>query len=194
VKTTFGVIVGNRGFFPAILARDGREEILRVLDASGYCAICLTPDQTKFGAIETMADAQRCAELFKLHRDEIDGILVALPNFGDERGVANAIRMSGVDVPVLVQAFPDDPDKMLLGGRRDSFCGKISVTNNLWQYGIRFTLTRRHTVSPSSHSFRADLTSFAATCRVMNGLRRVRVGVIGARPAAFNTGERDQRF
>lgn len=187
-KTTFGVIIGNRGFFPDILARDGREEILRVLDAGGYGAVCLTPEQTKFGAVETLADAQRCAGLFKQHRDEIDGILVALPNFGDERGVANAIRMSGLEVPVLVQAFSDDPQKMLMGGRRDSFCGKISVTNNLWQYGIRFTLTRGHTVAPSSDSFRADLESFAGTCRVVNGLKQVRVGVIGARPAGFQHG------
>ena len=186
-KTTFGVVIGNRGFFPDVLARDGREEILRVLESGGYGAVCLTPEQTKFGAVETLADAQRCGELFKQHRDEIDGIVVSLPNFGDERGVANAIRMSGLNVPVLVQASPDDPEKMLMGGRRDSFCGKISVTNNLWQYGIRFTLTERHTVSPSSDSFRADLNSFAATCRVVNGLDRVRVGVIGARPAAFNT-------
>jgi L-fucose isomerase-like protein len=186
-KTTLGVIVGNRGFFPDILARDGRGEILRVLEAGGYGAVCLTPEDTKFGAVETLADAQRCADLFKRHGDEIDGVIVTLPNFGDERGVANAIRMSGLDVPVLVHAFPDDPGKMLMGGRRDSFCGKISVTNNLWQYGIRFSLTRQHTVSPSSDSFRADLDSFAGTCRIVKGLKNVRVGVIGARPAAFNT-------
>jgi L-fucose isomerase-like protein len=186
-KTTFGVIVGNRGFFPDILARDGRDEVLRVLESGGYGAVCLTPEETKFGAVETLADAQRCADLFKRHRDEIDGVIVTLPNFGDERGVANAIRMSGLEAPVLVHAFPDDPGKMLMGGRRDSFCGKISVTNNLWQYGIQFSLTSLHTVSPSSASFRADLDSFAGTCRVVNGLKNVRVGVIGARPAAFNT-------
>ena len=29
--TTLGVIVGNRGFFPDVLARDGLEEVSRVL-------------------------------------------------------------------------------------------------------------------------------------------------------------------
>jgi L-fucose isomerase-like protein len=185
--TTLGVIIGNRGFFPAELARDGREEILRVLAQQGFKTICLTPEETKFGAVETFDDARRCAELFKCHRDEIDGILVSLPNFGDERGVANSIRLAGLDVPVLVQAFPDEPSKMLMGGRRDSFCGKISVCNNLWQYGIRYSLTQLHTVAPASDDFKQDLESFAATCRVVIGLRNVRVGVIGARPAAFNT-------
>lgn len=186
-STTFGVIIGNRGFFPALLARDGREEVLKVLEQEGYGAICLTPEDTKFGAVETLQDARRAADLFKKHRDEIDGILVSLPNFGDEKAVANSIRLSGLDVPVLIHAFPDEPDKMRMGSRRDSFCGKISVCNNLWQYGIPYTLTRQHTVAPHSESFKEDLKAFAATCRVVRGLKNVRVGVIGARPAAFNT-------
>ncbi len=185
--TTFGVIIGNRGFFPAVLARDGREETLRTLAKEGFKTVCLTPEETKFGSVETLQDARKCAELFKKHAGEIDGILVSLPNFGDERGVANSIRMAGLDVPVMVQAYPDEPAKMLMGGRRDSFCGKISVCNNLWQYGIRYTLTSLHTVAPGSDSFRADLKAFAATCRVVKGLKNVRVGVLGARPAAFNT-------
>ncbi len=184
---TFGVIVGNRGFFPAVLARDGRDEILRVLEQEGYRTVGLSPQDTKSGAVETLQDARKCAELFKKHRDEIDGILVTLPNFGDEKSVANTIRMAGLDVPVLVHAYPDEPGKMLMGGRRDSFCGKISACNNLWQYGIRFTLTAQHTVAPKSDSFKTDLKAFAATCRIVKGLKQVRVGVLGARPAAFNT-------
>jgi len=186
-QTTWGVIVGNRGFFPAALARDGRSEALKILEQEGYRSICLKPEDTKFGVVETLQDARKCADLFKQHRDEIDGILVTLPNFGDEKAVANAIRVSGLEVPVLVHAFPDEPHHMLMGGRRDSFCGKISVCNNLWQYGIRFTLTSRHTVAPSADSFRRDLKMFAATCRIVKGLKNARVGVIGARPAAFNT-------
>jgi len=185
--TTLGVIIGNRGFFPDVLARDGREEILRSLEAAGYRAICLTPEDTKHGAVETLQEARKCADMFRQHADEIDGILVSLPNFGDERGVANALRLCGLEVPVLVQAFPDEPNKMLMGGRRDSFCGKMSVCNNLWQYGIRYTLTTLHTEAPASQAFKNDLDSFAATCRIVRGLKNLRVGVIGARPAAFNT-------
>jgi L-fucose isomerase-like protein len=186
-KNTFGVIIGNRGFFPAVLARDGREEFLKVLEQQGYKTVCLTPEQSKHGAVETLAEARACADLFKKHRDEIDGIIVSLPNFGDERAVANSIRMSGLDVPVLVQAYPDETGKMLMGSRRDSFCGKISVTNNLWQYGIKFTLTSNHTVAPTSDSFKEDLKAFAATCRIVKGLKCVRIGAMGARPTNFNT-------
>jgi L-fucose isomerase-like protein len=185
--TTLGVIVGNRGFFPDALARDGRDEILRILEAEGYKTVCLTPQDSKHGAVETLQEARRCADLFKLHREELDGIVVTLPNFGDERAVANSLRLAGLEVPVLIHAFPDDPGKMLMGGRRDSFCGKISVCNNLWQYGIRYTLTAQHTMAPGSEAFKTDLKAFAATCRVVKGLKNLRVGVLGARPAAFNT-------
>jgi L-fucose isomerase-like protein len=185
--TKFGVIIGNRGFFPDVLARDGREEILRVLEKEGYGSVCLTPQDTKFGSVETLQDASKCADLFRQNREEIDGVLVSLPNFGDERGVANSLRMAGLDVPVLIQAFPDEPGKMLVSTRRDSFCGKISVCNNLWQYGIKFTLTSQHTSAPASPAFLSDLKAFAATCRIVKGLKNLRVGVLGARPTAFNT-------
>jgi L-fucose isomerase-like protein len=117
----------------------------------------------------------------------MDGVLITLPNFGEERPIANALRWAGLNVPVLVQAFPDDASLMTVADRRDSFCGKMSTCNNLTQYGIKFSLTSLHTVDPESASFRADLRWFVSTCRVLKGLRSARVGAIGARPAAFNT-------
>ncbi|MBN1992484.1 MAG: L-fucose/L-arabinose isomerase family protein [Anaerolineae bacterium] len=186
-QVTLGVIVGNRGFFPSHLCSTGREIILKVLQEEGIKAIALSPDDTPYGSVESLSEAQKCADLFKKHRDEIDGILVTLPNFGDERGIANTLRFAGLNVPVLIQAFPDDAAKMTIADRRDSFCGKMSACNNLYQYGIKYSLTSLHTVDPESDSFRADLRRFAATCRVVGGLRGARFGMIGARPAAFKT-------
>jgi len=186
-KTTLGVIVGNRGFFPDHLCETGRAEVLRVLEEEGIQAIALSPDDTPFGSVETLQDANKCAALFKEHANEIDGILVTLPNFGDERGVANTVRASGLNVPVMVQAFPDEVDKMLIADRRDAFCGKMSACNNLRQYGIPYSLTSLHTVAPDSDGFRADLQRFAATCRVVGGLRGAKMGMLGARPANFIT-------
>ncbi|MGQ9501548.1 MAG: L-fucose/L-arabinose isomerase family protein [Anaerolineae bacterium] len=186
-KPVLGVIVGNRGFFPNHLCESGRRTILKVFAEEGIEAVILTPEDTPFGSVESLSDAHKCADLFKQHRDRIDGVLVTLPNFGDERAVANALRWSGLDVPVLVHAFPDDAEKMTVADRRDSFCGKMSVCNNLRQYGIKYSLTRLHTVDPESASFRTDLRRFVSVCRVVRGLRNIRVGVVGARPAAFNT-------
>ena len=173
--------------FPAELAQSGRKTILKVLEEEGINAVALDENATRYGSVVTYEDSKKCAELFKAHREEIDGILVTLPNFGEERGVADAIRLAGLDVPVLVHAFPDDLDKMSIATRRDSFCGKMSLCNNLTQYGIPYSLTELHTVDPESDSFRKDLRNFAAVCRVVKGLRRARFGQMGARPAAFNT-------
>lgn len=186
-SVTLGIIVGNRGFFPAHLCDTGRKQILHSLDLLGIGAVVLDAEATKFGAVESMTDAQKCADLFRANAAKIDGLLVTLPNFGDERGVANAIRWSGLNVPVLVHAFNDDPQTMTIKDRRDSFCGKMSVCNNLRQYRIPFTVTRLHTCEPDSFPFREDLHDFAVTCRVVRGLRNLRVGALGARPAAFNT-------
>ncbi|MGA2614430.1 MAG: L-fucose/L-arabinose isomerase family protein [Spirochaetia bacterium] len=185
--TTLGVLVGNRGFFPAELCEQGRKVILSVLKDQGLESVALGPKDTKYGSVESFSDAKKCAELFKANREKIDGILVTLPNFGDERGIADAIAMSGLDVPVLVHAFPDEPGRMGIEHRRDSFCGKMSACNNLSQRDIRYSLTAEHTVDPESEAFRRDLSWFAGVCRVVKGMRKARFGQIGARPAAFAT-------
>lgn len=184
---TFGLIIGNRGFFPDHLAKTGREEMIQAVRGARMGVVVLGPEDTKYGAVETRAEAKKCAALFQKHHDSIDGVIVSLPNFGDERAVAETLRMAGLNVPVLVQATPDSASKMTIKDRRDSFCGKMSVCNNLTQYGIPYSLTSQHTESPDSDAFRKDLEWFAGVCRVVNGLSKARIGSIGARPAAFNT-------
>jgi L-fucose isomerase-like protein len=186
-KMTMGIIVGNRGFFPDHLAKSGREEMIRALESAGIDVVALTPEQSKYGAVETREESRRCAELFKKNADRIDGIIVTLPNFGEERAIADTLRLADLRVPVLIQATPDDPKKMTIAFRRDSFCGKMSACNNLRQYGIPYSVTTLHTEAPDSPEFAKDLQWFAAMCRIVNGFRNLRVGAIGARPAAFNT-------
>jgi L-fucose isomerase-like protein len=147
----------------------------------------LDPAESKLGGVETLADAHKCAALFRRHRDTILGILVVLPNFGDERGVAEALKRAELDVPVLIQGYPDDLDRLDVARRRDAFCGKISVCNNLHQAGRPFSLTTKHVVHLNDASFRADLARFIGVCRVVRGMRHVRIGAIGARPGAFAT-------
>ncbi|MGA3161460.1 MAG: L-fucose/L-arabinose isomerase family protein [Terracidiphilus sp.] len=193
-KMTFGVVVGNRGFFPDELAKTGRVEIIKVLEAAGAKAVVLSPEESKYGAVESYAESQKCAALFKKHAEEIDGIIVTLPNFGEERGIVDAIRLSGLKVPVLVQATPDRSEDMTIAVRRDSFCGKMSACNNLMQYGIPYSLTTLHTESLTSPEFKADLEWFSAVCRIVKGLKNLKIGAIGARPAAFNTVRYSERI
>lgn len=187
MSTTLGIIIGNRDFFPDHLITEARNEILSIFKNKKINPILLGDSDTKLGGVETFLEAQKCANLFKAHQEEIEGILVILPNFGDEKGVADTIRLSGLNVPVLIQATPDDLDKMQPSNRRDAYCGKISVCNNLYQYGIKFSLTQSHVLSLSSSEFDRELDQFLSVCRVVKGMRRVRIGAVGARPQAFNT-------
>ncbi len=184
---TLGVIVGNRDFFPDVLVGEARREILKLFTELGIDAVILDERAAKLGAVETWEHAKSCAELFRANRDCIAGVVVTLPNFGDEKGVADTLKLAGLNVPVLVHAWPDDLDQLHVERRRDAFCGKISVCNNLRQYGIPFSLTEDHTIHPGAAEFRRDLQEFVAQCRVVGGLRRARIGAVGARPNAFNT-------
>jgi L-fucose isomerase-like protein len=186
-QMTMGVIVGNRGFFPSHLATSGRLEMVAALENAGIRPIVLTPEETAHGAVETYEDAKKCAALFKAHEAEIDGIIITLPNFGEERGLADTLRLANLRVPVLIQATPDHAGKMTIAFRRDSFCGKMSICNNLKQYGIPYSLTQLHTEAPDSDAFKQDLQWFSSVCRIVRGLKNLRIGAIGARPTAFNT-------
>ena len=188
-RMCFGIIIGTRAYFNSELAKDVREQLLRTLADEGYDYVILPEDATPTGSssIETREDGLKCAELFRQNRDRIDGIIVSLPNFGFEIGIINAISVADLNVPILVQACDDENDKVDLDSRRDAFCGKISVCNNLYQYGIPFTDTTLHTYSIYSELLAKDINKFAGICRVVNGLRHARIGAIGARPAGFQT-------
>ena len=185
--TTLAVIFGNRNFFPGELVVEARRDIQAVFQEHNIYPVMVGEKDTKFGSVETYEDAKICASLFKANRDDIDGILVVLPNFGDERAVADTIKLSGLKVPILVQAYPDELDALNVERRRDSFCGKVSVCNNLQQYGFKFTLTKKHTTHPMSEEFKTDLKKFIGVCEVVKKLSNARIGAIGARPNAFNT-------
>lgn len=186
-QTTLAVLFGNRAFFPSYLLDEARQQVQDLFDELGIKAVMLTAEQTPFGGVQTYQDAKVAAQMLKEHKDEIQGILVALPNFGDEKAVADSIRLSGVNVPLLIQAQSDSLDKMGLETRRDSFCGKISLCNNLRQYGIPYTLTTRHVCELTSDVFKKDLAKFESICRLVDNMKGCRVGAIGARPSSFNT-------
>lgn len=184
---TLGVIIGNRDFFPDKLVGECKADLATAFEKAGITPIMLNEGDTKLGGVETFNEAQKCAALFRKNADNIAGVLVVLPNFGDEKGIAETLKLSGLNVPVLVQAYPDDLNKMDVVNRRDAWCGKISVCNNLYQFGIKYSLTTKHVVHPLDISFHQDLLNFKAVCRVVKGMRSVRIGAVGARPGGFNT-------
>ena len=186
-QVSLGLIIASREFFNGTLALDARRDAIAQLDKLGIGYHILPVDATNNGTVETKEDVRKYVQLFDEHRHDIDGFVVLLPNFGDEIAVIETIQRSKLNVPVLVQASNDDLDKVDLRGRRDSFCGKLSVCNNLYQYGIDFTDMTTHTSDIASDEFAADLDRFARVCRTVKGLKNARIGSIGARTGAFQT-------
>ena len=184
-KTTFALFFGNRGFFPASLIAEAREELPRVLEAWGHDVLMLDEEATRYGAVETPREGERYANFLRENRGEFGGVILCLPNFGDETGAVAALQEA--HVPILIQAYPDDLDRMAPELRRDAFCGKISIMDVFCQYGVKFTALKPHVVSPSSDRFKANVDYFDRVCRVVNGMRGMVVGAIGARTTAFKT-------
>jgi len=184
-KTTFALFYGNRGFFPASLIAEAREELPRVLREQGHDILMLEAGATRYGAVETAREGEIFANFLRENRGRFGGVILCLPNFGDETGAVAALGEA--DVPILVQAYPDELDRMSPELRRDAFCGKISVMDVFNQYGVKFTALKPHVVSPSSDRFRANVDHFDRVCRVVNGMKGMTVGAIGARTTPFKT-------
>ncbi len=184
-KTTFALLFGNRGFFPASLQAGARKQMSAALKKLGHETLIMPKAATRYGAIETPTDGQKYAKFLAENRGNFGGVIVCLPNFGDETGAIAALKDCGV--PILIQAYPDELDKMAPELRRDAFCGKFSVMDVFCQYGLKFTCTNKHVVSPTDPSFTADVDRFDRLCRVVGGMREMTVGAIGARTTAFKT-------
>lgn len=184
-KTTFALFFGNRGFFPADVMDAAREELPRVLKTLGHDSLMLDRDATRNGAVETPAEGEVYARFLHENKGKFGGVILCLPNFGDETGGIAALR--DCDVPILIHAYPDEMDKMAPARRRDAFCGKFSMMDVFFQYGLKFTTLKPHTVAPSSPRFAENIRYFDGVCRVANGLRKMVVGAVGARTTAFKT-------
>jgi L-fucose isomerase-like protein len=184
-KMTFALYFGNRGFFPESLIASARTDLQQVVAGLGYGTLLLDADATRFGAVESAEEGRKYAAFLKAHRGEYDGVILCLPNFGDETGAVAALEDCGV--PILIQAYPDEFGKMDFQHRRDAFCGKFSVMDVFYQYRLPFTTFKPHTVDPTSKTFEEQVVKFAAVCRVVDKMKKFTVGAIGARTTAFKT-------
>jgi len=184
-KITFALYFGNRGFFPGELIASARKEMKEAVKSIGCDYIELDEKLTRFGGVETMAEGQVYAKFLEKNKGKFDGVILCLPNFGDENGAAIALR--DVNVPILIQAYPDTEGKLDFAHRRDAFCGKISIADVFNQVGIKYTIFPPHTCHPGSEEFKKQLIDFKGICNVVGNMKRMNVGSIGIRPTAFKT-------
>jgi len=186
----FALYFGNRGFFPGELAAAAYADMTAAVEQAGHQWIAMDRLITKYGAVETVSDGEKYAAFLKEHAGAFDGVILCLPNFGDENGAIAALKDAGV--PILVQAYPDEIGKMSFELRRDAFCGKFSIMDMFTQYGIPFTAYKPHVCAPRSGEFISQIDSFARVCAVVKGMKRFSVGAIGARVTAFKTVRYDE--
>jgi L-fucose isomerase-like protein len=184
-RMTFALCFGNRGFMPGELILDARREMVQAVTKAGYDYIMMEERATRYGAVETRDEGRIYAKWLDEHSGEYNGVIFCMPIFVDENGAAEALR--DADVPILMQAYPDEIGKLDFAHRRDAYCGKFSVTDVFTQYKIPFTVFKPHVVHPLNPTFIQNLSDFAAVCRVVNGMKRFTVGCIGARTTAFKT-------
>lgn len=181
----FALYFGNRGFFPESVIASAREEMSKAVESAGYEYLMPPIDMTRYGAVETRQEGWVYADWLKEHEGEYDGVIMCLPNFSDENGAVAALQNCGK--PIFIQAYPDEIGKMDFDHRRDAYCGKFSIEDVFHQYGIQYTVLEPHVVHPLAPEFRRNLDDFAAICRVVNGMRKFSIGVIGARTTKFKT-------
>lgn len=184
-KTTFALFFGNRGFMPAELILDARKDMVKAVKDAGYDYLIMDEDATRYGAVETRDEGRIYHDWLESHKGEFDGVILCMPIFIDENGAITALR--DANVPILMQACPDEIGKMDFAHRRDAFCGKFSVTDVFSQYKVPFTVLKPHVVNILSKEFQYNLHDFAKICQVVKGMKRFTIGCIGARTTAFKT-------
>lgn len=181
----FALFFGNRGFMPAELIAGAREDMVKAVTDAGHEYLIMDENATRYGAVETRDEGMLYHDWLKSHEGEYDGVILCMPIFIDENGAVTALQ--DANVPILMQAYPDEIGKMDFKHRRDAYCGKFAVTDVFYQYKIPFTVMKPHAVHPLSDAFKKNLEDFAAICRVVKGMKRFNLGCIGARTTAFKT-------
>jgi len=184
-KLRIGFIPANRGFFSDALAARMRKGFLDVLRRIGAQVVVPSTRDTKVGCVESLDEALKVGRMFR--EQQVDGIVVAAVNFGDEQGVALTIKESHLRVPILIVGCQEEEVLTPTTQRRDSFCGLLSIGDALRQLNLPYSVPEQPICYPTDKSFRGTAERFLAVCRVVNGIRNARYGQIGARPDAFWT-------
>lgn len=184
-KITFAILFGNRGFFPSESISEARISMIKAINDAGYETCLLNPGKTRFDAIETIQEGKIFSQFLKENEENIDGLIISMPNFSDENGILEAVK--SWNKPIFIQANEDMLDKMGPATRCDAFCGKLALMDLLVQCKIKFTIAKPHVVNPDRPAFQKNLHYFASICRITNGMKQFSIGAIGARTTAFKS-------
>ncbi|MCK6478553.1 MAG: hypothetical protein L6Q35_17190, partial [Phycisphaerales bacterium] len=162
-----GFIPANRGFFSQELAAKMRGQTIDVMKAMGLDVVVPDPAQTKFGCVESLAEAELTANLFR--QRDVQGIVIAAVNFGDEQAAAWTVRQARLNVPVMIFGCQEESTLRPGMDRRDSFCGLLSIADALRQVGVKYSVAPTPIGYPTDPAFKSDLDWFVRVCKVVGG-------------------------
>lgn len=186
----FAVLFAARNKLPKEKIDCQRALIRAAAERQGHSIVTLDPSQTSNGGVETIEEAHAFAKLLRDNDGHIDGVIVAAMNFTEESATMIALR--DCKTPILLNAIADEMGKLDYYNNRAAFCGRLALMATLKQFGIAYTAYTPHVCMADSEAFTRNLADFAAVCRVVNGLRNLRLGLIGARPVSFKTVRADE--
>jgi L-fucose isomerase-like protein len=189
-KTTFALCFGNRAFSPESYVAIARKEVSETLTKLGYDFLMMDSELTHFGSVDNREDGRKYAKFLEENKGKFGGVILIMPNFSDECSTIIALKDAGV--PIFIQAYPDEVDKLGFAERRDAFCGKFSIMDVFYQCKLPYTVFPPHTVHPYSKEFAQQVDVFDRVCRIANGMKRMTVGAIGARTTAYKTVRYDE--
>ena len=180
-------IFGNRDFFPDELITEVRADIQTLFTEFGIRGIWLGSArlQARLGRdpMPTPASAPTCSRCTAARST---ASLSASAQLRRREGCGDTLEAGWLNVPVLVQAYPDDLDGFNVERRRDAFAAKSRSATNLRQYSFSYSLTDAYQ-PPTERRFQAVICRTTGVCRWSTGLRNACLGAVGARPNALNT-------
>jgi len=184
-KPRLGLVPASRSFFSKKLAVAMKAKTEASMKAAGVDVVTVSEDMTPNGLVEERVDALKAAELFAARG--VQGIVIGAMNFGNEIPAAEAAVLRTPGVPVFIFACREDGRLEMGAERRDAFCGTLSIAAALRHRGVKYTFPRTPVCFPEGDEFVADVKNFATACRVVNGLKGARYGMLGPRPREFET-------
>lgn len=180
-----GFIPASRTIFDQALAVKVRDRVMDAFRKAGLEPVAPGADLTENGLVQTPAEAEKAARLFR--ESGIAGVVIGALNFGNEIPAALAAVGAGAGLPVMVFGIGEDGVLTREASRRDAFCGLISIATALRHREVKFSFPKRAVGFPEEEGFARALEEFARVCRAVDGVRGAVYGQVGPRPADFET-------
>lgn len=182
-KVKLGLIPTHVGWFPSDRTVNIRQQFIEAVESAGAVVVVPSPKDTELGCVQTAEDTLKIARMFR--DEQVDGIILANLDFGNQQAAGIAVKESRVDAPVLIVAAKEEVRLTPDVPRRDSLCGLLGTAAVLRQLGVRYSVPEAPQCSPADDSFGATIRRFIAVCRVVAGVRNACYGQIGNRPETF---------